>query len=235
MKKFNVDILPQPTDSTCGPTSLHAVYSYYGDDIPLQDVIDQVHCFENGGTLAVFLAIHALKRGYRADIGTYNLHLFDPTWFNNHETDLSEKLRSQLAFKQDERTQMATEAYLEFMKLGGRIFHKELTPNLLKKYLRKSMPILTGLSATYLYQTAREYCNLQCRYDDIKGDPVGHFVVLSGYSSGLKYVTVTDPFFENPISGKHVYDVDIQRLINAILLGIVTYDANILIIQPPSR
>ncbi|HKJ47383.1 MAG TPA: hypothetical protein VJ991_16230, partial [Balneolales bacterium] len=63
MKKFNVDILPQPTDSTCGPTSLHAVYSYYGDDIPLQDVIDQVHCFENGGTLAVFLAIHALKRG----------------------------------------------------------------------------------------------------------------------------------------------------------------------------
>ena len=235
MKKFDVDILPQPTDSTCGPTSLHAVYTYYGDDIPLQDVIDEVHYLENGGTLAVYLAIHALKRGYQAEIGTYNLSLFDPTWFNNHETNLIKKLKDQLVYKQDDRMQNATQAYLDFLELGGRVFQKELTPNLLKRYLHKSVPILTGLSATYLYQTAREYCNIKCRYDDIKGEPVGHFVILSGYSTGLKFVTVTDPFFENPISGSHVYDVDIQRLINAILLGIVTYDANILIIRPPSR
>jgi hypothetical protein len=34
------------------------------------------------------------------------------------------------------------------------------------------------LSATYLYQTKREFDN---EYDDIRGNPVGHFVVICGY------------------------------------------------------
>ena len=33
---------------------------------------------DQGGTLDVFLANHALQRGYKATILTYNLDLFDP-------------------------------------------------------------------------------------------------------------------------------------------------------------
>lgn len=40
---FPIEILPQPDDSTCGPTSLHALYSYYGDAVPLAQVIEEVH------------------------------------------------------------------------------------------------------------------------------------------------------------------------------------------------
>ena len=32
-----ITILPQPDDTTCGPTCLHAVYGYYDDSIPLQE------------------------------------------------------------------------------------------------------------------------------------------------------------------------------------------------------
>ena len=32
--KLHLDILPQPDDSTCGPTYLHAVYRYWGDVLP---------------------------------------------------------------------------------------------------------------------------------------------------------------------------------------------------------
>ncbi len=78
---LHVDILPQPDDTTCGPTCLHAAYRYYGDIISLTQVIREVRKLKGGGTLAVFLACHALKRGYQAKIYTYNLHVFDPTWF----------------------------------------------------------------------------------------------------------------------------------------------------------
>ncbi|MEZ6193794.1 MAG: hypothetical protein R3C45_21330 [Phycisphaerales bacterium] len=37
---LELQILRQPDNSTCGPTSLHAVYKYYGD-IELKQVITQ--------------------------------------------------------------------------------------------------------------------------------------------------------------------------------------------------
>lgn len=231
-KKIDLAILPQPSDWTCGPTSLQAVYNYYNDPIPLGQVIDEIDYLENGGTLAVNLAIHALKRGYEASICTYNLDLFDLTWFQDPAVNVAEKLTEQLKFKKGGRIRMATEAYLEFLRLGGRVFHKELTNDLLKRYLRESIPILTGLSATYLYQVVREFGSRQTSPDDLRGDPVGHFVVLTGFTTDTGEVLVSDPYQENPLSKNHLYSIPVQRLINAILLGAITYDANFLIIEP---
>lgn len=36
---------------------------------------------EDGGTLAVLLGTQAIRRGYHAKIFTYNLRVFDPSWF----------------------------------------------------------------------------------------------------------------------------------------------------------
>ena len=66
-------ILSQPTESTCGPTCLHAVYKFYQDFITLEEVISGVETLEDGGTLAVFLGSHALQ-GIRATIISYDLH-----------------------------------------------------------------------------------------------------------------------------------------------------------------
>lgn len=45
----------QPDDTTCGPTCLHAVYKYYGREIPLPELLEQVRTLEGGGTLGVHL------------------------------------------------------------------------------------------------------------------------------------------------------------------------------------
>lgn len=87
-----MDILPQPNDTAYGPTSLHAVYRYYGDNIPLEQVIQEVRHLKTGGTLGVYLAHHALKRGYHAIIYTYNLHIFDPTWFKYSQIGIQKKI-----------------------------------------------------------------------------------------------------------------------------------------------
>ena len=107
-----IKILTQPNDVTCGPTSLHAVYNYYGDIVSLQDVIREVPSLKGGGTLAVMLATHALKRGYNTKIYTYNLRVFDPTWFNSKTTDLISKLEKQLQYKKGKKFEDATLAYI---------------------------------------------------------------------------------------------------------------------------
>ncbi len=61
-----IKILAQPDDSTCGPTALHAVYDSFGLELPLEQVIDEVHSLEDGGTLAVFLGQHAIENGFYA-------------------------------------------------------------------------------------------------------------------------------------------------------------------------
>ncbi|MBU1086545.1 MAG: C39 family peptidase [Candidatus Omnitrophica bacterium] len=234
---INVKILSQPDDVTCGPTSLHAVYSFYRDNISLRQVIKEVSYLEEGGTLAVLLGKHALGRGYEAEIYTYNLKIFDPTWSGLTNTDILNKLNSQLAYKKGKKFEQATLAYMSFIKAGGIIRFKNLSTALLKDYFEQNIPVLAGLSSTYLYQCAREYTGLNdlTVYDDVRGYPSGHFVVLCGYDQHGKQIVVADPYKANPISSDQYYSVNIGRLINAIMLGILTYDANLLIIKPRKR
>lgn len=227
----------QPDDITCGPTSLHAVYAFYKDVISLDRVIDEVHCLENGGTLAVFLACHALRRGYRCSIYTYNLQVFDPSWFRNDGTDLRVKLSAQASIKSGKRFTAATNAYLDYLALGGRVYHEPLTRALLHRFLGSGTPVLTGLSATFLYSCPREReaGHNKSIYDDVRGVPSGHFVVLYDYDAGADTISVADPYRDNPSFNNSYYAISADTVINAIMLGIVTYDANLLIIQPPPK
>jgi hypothetical protein len=229
---LRLEVLPQPDDVTCGPTCLHAVYRFYGESVPLPTVISEVHPWEAGGTLGVLLGCHALARGYAATLYTYNLNVFDPTWFRD-EVDLIAKLRAQVAAKNDAKLTVASRAYIEFLELGGELRFRELRPSLLRHYLDRGIPVLTGLSATYLYACSRETSDN--KYNDIAGDPVGHFVVLCGYEKRGRKVVVADPLQNNPRFGSHYYKVTLDRLIGAILLGIVTYDANLLVIRQPRK
>jgi hypothetical protein len=227
--RLRLEVLRQPDATTCGPTCLHGIYRYYDDPIELPDVVAEVTSLPGGGTLAVWLACHALRRGYRATIFTYNLHLFDPTWFEGDPSRLPGLLTEQVRVKRDRKLRLATEAYLEYFELGGELRFEELTAELVRRPLRQGHPVLTGLNATYLYGCARE---LDDEYDPIGGTSAGHFVVVSGYDPDTRKVIVADPLHDNPRFGTHEYHVSASRLIGAVLLGIVTYDANLLVISP---
>lgn len=226
----------QPDDESCGPTSLHAIYQHYALNIPLETVLQEVERSHSGGTLGSMLGIHALKQGLQVCLYVNNLNLFDPTWFSQGESDpefLIQKLTAQMAFKTDPRMLQASRAHINFLMLGGRICFKTVTVALLKEYFAQNIPVLAGLSATYLYRSPRERFTPQGEsiYDDIRGTPCGHFVVLCGYDDTHRHIIVADPHRENPLSHDNYYKVSSHHLINAILLGVLTYDANLLIIQ----
>ena len=148
--------------------------------------------------------------------------------------DLSAKLSEQARCedKRDARLATFTQGYLEFLALGGVVRLEDLTTALIRRYLTSGRPILTGCSATYLHRTSREF-GPQGVADDIRGQPQGHFVVLCGYDKETRQVLVADPLQPNPLSATYIYLVGIERVVAAILLGIVTYDANLLILEPP--
>lgn len=229
--QLDLNMQAQPTGETCGPTCLHALYRFYGDPISLEAVVSEVPSLPTGGTLGVILACHALRRGYRVRIYSYNLNVFDPTWFGPKAPNIQERLKAQQAVKEDSKLQTSTRFYLEYLELGGELRFEDLTKALIRKYLNRSQPILTGLSATYMYRSAREFGpNLD--YDDVRGEPLGHFVILSGYDRARRTVQIADPLLPNPVSLDHYYEVNMDRLIGAVFLGILTYDANLIVIQP---
>lgn len=211
------------------------MYRYYGDEMSLDQVIAETRSLDEGGTLAVMLACHALRRGYTARIHTYNLGVFDPSWFADQEgalgPRLEKKLRRQAEVKSDPKLLVETRSYLEFLELGGEIRFQDLNAELIRKHLRRGQPILTGVSATYLYHCSREI-GATNQYDDVLGEPAGHFVVLAGYDRHTRKVLVADPLGDNPTYQPHNYEVGLDRLVGAILLGILTFDANFLVLEP---
>jgi len=236
LSKF--DMVRQPDDVTCGPTCLHAIYRYWGDDRELGSLSDEVATVDGGGTVGVHLALHALASGYRAKIVSWNLRVFDPTWFAKGAPSPKEKLAARAAAQRgtregDRKMRDVCEAYVQFLELGGEVELDDLDAALLRGYLKRNVPILTGLSATFLYREARELADGAS--DDVRGDPSGHFVVLTGYDQETREVTVTDPMHPNPLSPIHTYRVPMSRLIGAIYLGVLTYDANLLVIEPKGQ
>lgn len=232
-RELTVEILPQPDDETCGPTCLHAVYRFMGDPLPLEQVILEVTRLGTGGTLAAHLGVHALKRGYRATIYTYDLDLFDPTWFVSTDTDIAALLVAQTKVKPTRRLTADTDAYLEFLQEGGEVRFEELGPELIRRHLARELPIMTGLSATYLYGCARElWDGVRSTYDSVAGSPTGHFVVVHGYDAATDSALVADPYHDNPLSETANYRVGIMRLLGAIMLGVLSYDGNLLVLQP---
>lgn len=233
---IDINIKAQPDDETCGPTSLHALYAYYGHRVTLQNVINSVKRVNNGGTLAPLLGLDALSRKFKATLYVYNLDLFDLSWFacnGDSNVDLCEKLTLQCQYASSKKYIETSNAYINFIKKGGLIKFKDLSATFLKQKFMEKIPILTGLSATYLYQSKREFQTRSGNliYDDIRGEPCGHFVILCGYDEKKRHVVVADPHRENPFSNDNYYKVSINRLINAIMLGVLTFDADLLIIE----
>ncbi len=226
-----LEMRAQPTESTCGPTCLHAIYRFYRRDYSLERMIDEIERDEEGGTVSVHLALHALQQGFRATTYSYNLKIFDPTWWNLEPDEMIEKLQRRIPLLDDPKLVETHESYIAFLRLGGRLRFHDLTPRLVHRLLSKGTPILTGLSATYLYETVRELPDGQT--DDVAGFPVGHFVVVNGFEEETDEIVISDPYKGNPFNPRGCYRVNTHRFINSVMLGIVTYDANLLTVSLP--
>lgn len=235
MTEKKLEMKRQPTDSSCGPTCLKAVYDYYDYPLDHLKIIKEVKTVETGGTLAPCLGIHALDNGFDVTIYTFNLEIFDPTWFfpKTIKGDLlKHKLALQMQAKANKKLKAACKAFIEFIEKGGKVKMQDLSGNLIMRYLRNKTPIILGLSSTYLYRTSRDLIEgSNSSKNDVLGTPEGHFVVLESYDPGSRLVTLRDPWIENPYSQDLKYQITKDHLLTSFLMGLLTYDANLTVIE----
>jgi hypothetical protein len=202
----------------------------YGDTRSFAEVEAVVRRTTTGGTLGVFLGQAALDLGYDAVLYSYNLRVCDPTWYDLEAEALAQKLMARAAAVERPALREAVEAHARFVRSGGVVRHDDLSVELLVSLLDRGRPIVCGLSATYLYRTPRT--NSRDAFDDIAGEPEGHFVVVCGYRQHGRHFIVSDPYRGLPMTATGTYDVGAQRLLNAILLGDVTDDGVLLVVSP---
>lgn len=230
-----VDRIEQPDDLTCGPTALLQIYRYYrsqgvGEKRSLEEVIRDTRRNPDGGTLGVYLALAALAEGWTPSLFSFNLDIFDPTWSGLGSEALVAKLESRVREVEGERLRRVIRAHAELLRKGGHVHLVDLDRRLLVGLLAAGHPILTGLSATWLYRTPRE---LGEEEDDVGGWPVGHFVVISGYQPEDDLFLVVDPSRQLPFSHTGLYPVPSERLMASILLGDATFDGVLVVLDRP--
>ena len=231
------EITPQPTETTCGAAALQSVYRFWGRKVTVERAIREIEHFPDGGTWAVHLGRDALARGFVARIYTCDLQLFDPSWFWPGAGDLADSLRRQLdAGSRAPREDEQLRAYLDFLERGGEVRMEEIGTDLVSRYVRGGMPVVAGLSSTWLYRSARErWEGERSVADDLRGTPTGHFVVVHGVDPRRRTFDIADPFLQRPFPGRHDYSIPIRRFFNALMLGVVTNDAKLLAIRPADR
>jgi len=220
----------QPDLVSCGPTSLGMVLESLGTSFSTHRLREITEVNLDGGTLGVNLALVAQKLGHQAVMHCYNPRVFDPTWVKLSNFQLVEKLRQSEHVATSVKMKKTLGAYRQFLINEGKICFAELTSELLVRLLDSGLPVLCGLSSTYLYQCSREN-PITGEDDDVRGEPAGHFVVLSGYQGHGARFLVVDPYPEVETDPRGRCIVEAHRLINSILLGVLTYDAVLLQIQ----
>ena len=228
--ELSVPRFEQPDDVTCGPTCLLQVLRFYGDETSFEGVQAVTPRNPDGGTLGVFLGTAARRLGLAARIWSYNLRVFDPTWAALEPLALRAKLLQRAGAVPKPKLPEACRAYADFLDSGGELSFEELSADVLDAALARGHPVLCGLNGTYLYGLPRERPD-DNEYDDVAGHPVGHFIVICGRDDAGRFL-VRDPASDVPFSDDGRYAVEPQRLIHAILLGIVSYDAVLLELWP---
>jgi hypothetical protein len=226
--KLDLHVTQQPDDESCGITCLKAIYEYYAHPTSLATLKHEIEHWRTGGTVAVNLARHALAHGYDAEIYTYNLKIFDPTWKDLPPKELSQKLRQRQSRVRSVKQKEVIRFYQDFLRKGGKVRFDDLDEDLMGRLFRLHKPVICGLSATYLYQQSRETHDNE--EDDVAGHPVGHFVVVSAWDPHTRMVTIQDPLRKNPFSDTGTYRLPFVKFSNAVMLGILTYDENLLAI-----
>ncbi len=234
LERLELDVprFPQPDDVTCGPTCLLQVMRFYGDDVAFERLVELTSRNPDGGTLAVYLALTALRLGYRARITSFNLRVFDPTWAKLDRRALRAKLLARARAVTKPKLRAICRGYAAFLRGGGEVrLDCEPSTELIVAALRQGRPLLCGLNATFLYRQPRERPEDDVE-DDVAGHPVGHFLVVCGYEEGGRRLVVRDPGTHVPHSPDGRYVVRADRLLHAVLLGIVSYDAVLLELWP---
>ncbi|MFH0836749.1 MAG: C39 family peptidase [Candidatus Aenigmatarchaeota archaeon] len=196
-------------EMTCGPSCLQQIFAYHGKIVDLDDIIkilDKKKGFVLTGTSTWHLGFCADAFGYKSDVISYDVNIIDPTWMKLSKKELVKKITKRIILEKLSFSKTRLMAMQDYILYGGSYSFTMPSKDILLKYLKKKIPVIIRLCSTLLYNNSRIDWN-SCKFNDIKGYPFGHYVVVSGYENG--HFIITDP---SAIRGG-TYKVDENKLL----------------------
>lgn len=177
--KFDVPLLKQPTNKTCGNTCLRIVLSYYGYEISEETISKSIGKDNKGETWLTELGWFAKTLALKPTCYAYNLYLTNPSKDKYLlPRALANKFERQRKNLKDKWFSGLAKSTAKAVRSGVSYIIKKPDKELFKSYLRQSVPLILSVNYISLY--------------DKQGDPFeGHDIVLNGFEKN--YFWFIDP------------------------------------------
>lgn len=234
-----IDHLYQPTNTSCGPTSLTMLLQFLKQPSSVEEVIDSVPKFidnkgKDMGTNIAGLARYALHQGYQATIYTYDQQIMNPRWQPLSQQDLCNALLAAKPHRDVPRlgkewSERYIQSYVNFIDEGGMlVLHDYPRSSDMYELLRKAPFIATVTHSVLFTMPHSRNIGLREVIEDpnSSGAAINHFVVVYGSDKNGNFL-VADPW-QKP--GRFI--IEPERLVAAISAAEIECDNSIMQIAP---
>jgi len=222
MIKHKVRHFYQPTNHTCGQSSMAILLSFFGVETTPEEVAAKVPVNKNDkgedwGTINQQLATWCISQGYEVEMHTADFQIIDLSWADLPKDKLLERMKSARDHREipalgKEWSKIYMQSYIDFVEAGGILhIHPFISTKLLDAALQKS-PLLSCVCYNVLYNSGRSN-NIALRRsdaDDLEGKLTNHSIVIYGKTDNCNYL-IADPYKE---PGTH--EIEPERLLAAM-------------------
>lgn len=231
----------QPTNNSCGQSSLAMLLSYYDKQLTPEDIMKIIPVRKNAkgedwGTLNQHLAIWCLSQGFDVVMHSADFQILDTSWAGLSSDELLQRLISIKGHRDvpslgKEFSELYTESYIDFLKAGGELHvHQYLSEKLIDSFLAEG-PMIICVCVNVLYGEGRTKdlavpALRKSQTDDINGGLYGHALVVHGKNDAGEYM-IADPWKEPGF-----YTVHADKLIGAMYAAQIDTDTSMFGLRP---
>lgn len=226
MSKTFTNIQQKSDSKTCGPNCLLNIYSYLGITTNLESILEDLRISDKDTTHLPQLARHLHKNKLETIILSSNPHNISPAWKDLPKEELISQLKEWIVHHNDSIWLRDAIFLLYYLQEGGQIKIVQLSTELIDHYIHQDYLIVSCLEESWLWEKRK--VSGEVKFDDIKGNARGHFVVI--YNQSDQTYQVSDPY-PTEISNKDgLYSVDKQQL----LISTLVWGAQIIAVRKKS-
>jgi hypothetical protein len=220
----------QPTNTTCSPTALSMLLSFYGKSIPVQDISEKVPQVKNSGgedsgTINQQMAVWCVSLGFKVSVFTSDVQVIDQSWgaltANEIRRRLEARMKGAIVPSIGELwTKAYCQSYIDLLDAKVELTILPAISSSLLYALLKNGPVLPCLCFNTLYGKGKSSADgkRETSADDINGRAWNHSVVIYGHDEQGNFL-IADPW-EKP--GRHV--VEPERMVAAIATAQIECD-----------
>lgn len=174
----------------CGPISVYTIHQFFGTTITTAEILKDLGVSTKTSTFPSQLAQHLRSFPYDVQLLTSCSYLVSPHWIGKSSLFIAEELQQWLVHHKRSPWRKGAQFLRDYLASGGMIKIINLTTHILDEYLEGGYLILACLEESWLW--GRRKIVGKAFFDDVKGSPRGHFVVL--FDGNDHEYAISDPF-----------------------------------------